>query len=500
MVGIKAFGTYIPRHRLTAETVGWTVPGERAVANFDEDSVTMAVAAAENCLAHVDRSQIDGLIFASTTSPYWEKQSASTVAVALDLKRNLFSHDVSGTLRGGTSALQMAADAVSSGRAKEVLVVAADCRMAYPRSSLEPYLGDGAAAVLVGNTNVIAEIEDSFFVSDHMVDVWRSEGDTFVRSGEDRFIMEAGYVPVLIEAITGLATKLGKGPKDFAKVVYYSPDPRRHAEIGRRIGAEATQVQEPGYGAVGNTGTAFPLMLLAAALETAKPRDRIMLAGYGDGADAYSLVVTGAITKAPKPAMGVLQLVASKTSVAAYEDYLRWRGQVAQEPARRPDPQPISLQAAWRDRETNLRFHGAKCTSCGEIQHPPQKVCSFCRAVDQWEMVRLSDKGGVIKTYSMDHVAGTQDVPLVLTVVDFNGGGRSLMMMTDRKIDDIKVGLPVEMSFRKLDVIDGIHNYYWKSMPVRVPSNGARPSGVKPNAKAKTATAKAGPKGKRGAK
>ena len=474
MVGIKAFGAYIPRHRLTAETVGWNIPGERAIANFDEDSVTMAVAAGENCLANVDRSAIDGVIFASTTAPYWEKQSASTVAAALDLRRDLFSHDVGGVLRGGTSALQMAADAVASGRAKNVLVVAADTRMAYPRSPLEPYLGDGAVALLVGAGDVLAEIEDSFFISDHMVDVWRSEGDVFVRSGEDRFIMEAGYVPTMVEAISGLAAKLGKGPKDFAKLAYYSPDPRRHAEIGRRIGAEAAQVQQPGYGAVGNTGAAFPLMLLAAALETAKPRDRIMLAGYGDGADAYSLLVTDA--DAPKPAMSVPQLVSSKLSVPAYEDYLRWRGHVAQEPPRRPAPQPISLQAAWRDREVNIRFHGGKCAACGEVQYPPQKVCAFCRAIDQWEMVRLADKGGVIKTFSMDYVSGTHDTPLVLTVVDFNGGGRALCMMTDRKIEDVRVGLPIEMSFRKLDVIDGIHNYYWKSMPVRVPAQGAEPA------------------------
>ena len=65
----------------------------------------------------------------------------------------------------------------------------------------------------------------------------------------------------------------------------------------------------------------------------------------------------------------------------------------------------------------------------------------------------------------------------MLTVVDFNGGGRALIMMTDRKIEDVRVGLPVEMTFRKLDVIDGIHNYYWKSMPARAPANGPDAAG-----------------------
>jgi hypothetical protein len=28
--------------------------------------------------------------------------------------------------------------------------------------------------------------------------------------------------------------------------------------------------------------------------------------------------------------------------------------------------------------------------------------------------------------------------------------------------------MPVEMSFRKLRVVNGIHNYYWKAVPQRL--------------------------------
>ncbi len=59
-------------------------------------------------------------------------------------------------------------------------------------------------------------------------------------------------------------------------------------------------------------------------------------------------------------------------------------------------------------------------------------------------------------------------MPLVVTVVNFDGGGRGIFMMTDREIDQIKVGMPLEMSFRKFGVIGGIHNYHWKTSPVRV--------------------------------
>ena len=81
--------------------------------------------------------------------------------------------------------------------------------------------------------------------------------------------------------------------------------------------------------------------------------------------------------------------------------------------------------------------------------------------------LRLSDRPGSVFTYSMDYIAGTIDTPLVVGVVDFDVGGRILCMMTDRELDEVHVGMPVEMSFRKLRVVNGIHNYYWKAIPVR---------------------------------
>lgn len=40
MAGIVSYGAYIPLFRLGKATAGWEGPSERALANFDEDSVT----------------------------------------------------------------------------------------------------------------------------------------------------------------------------------------------------------------------------------------------------------------------------------------------------------------------------------------------------------------------------------------------------------------------------------------------------------------------------
>ena len=141
-------------------------------------------------------------------------------------------------------------------------------------------------------------MEASHSVSDEMMDVWRSDDDKFIRSWEDRFTLTHGYLRVVSEAVSGLLKKCNLTPQDFAKVVFYTPDARRHVELAGRLGFDAkTQAQDSLVDVMGNTGAAFPLMLLVAALEEAEAGDRILLASYGNGSDAFVLQVTDQIEK-----------------------------------------------------------------------------------------------------------------------------------------------------------------------------------------------------------
>ena len=467
MVGIAAYGAYVPRFRLGAGTSGWNTGSERSVANFDEDSVTMAVAAGLDCLRGRDRQSVDGLIFATTTPPYAEKQCAAIIAEALDLRRDIFSADVTDVLRAGTNGLKAALDSVAAGSAKQVLVIASDSRQGAPKGDTERNSGDGAAAFLVSQEDTIASLEGFYSITDNMLDNWRSAQDPFVRSWEVRFTTEEGLERILGEALSGYFQLQGSAAGDVARVALYASDGRRHGQLARGFGFSAEQVQDSLYGRLGNTGAAFSLMLLVAALEQAGPGQLLLAVSYGDGSDVVGLRTTPAI-KTRTPVMGVTGYLDSKLVLDDYETYAGWRNVwITDSAARRPTPPSPSAAAIWREGDRNIRLYGASCDNCGYVQYPPQRVCVDCQARDESTPVRFSDRLGTVFTYSLDYIAGTTDIPLVIAAVDFEGGGRILCMMTDRALEEVAIDMPVEMSFRKLRVVNGIHNYYWKAIPKR---------------------------------
>ena len=437
------------------------------MANFDEDSVSMAVAAAIDCLNGTEREEIDGLLFATTTPPYAEKQCASIIATALDLRRDIFTADITDVLRAGTTALKSALDSVAAGSAKNVLVVASDNRQGAPKGEAERNSGDGAVAFIISEDAVIAEQAGSYTITENMMDTWRSAGDQFVRSWEDRFAIEEGLERIMGEAVSGFIEKEGVSVKDVAKLALYSPDARRHGQLARHLGFQPEQVQDPLFGRMGNTGAAFPLMLLAGALEDGSPGQLLLTVAYGDGSDVLGFRTTSKIGERGH-GLGVSGFLDSGQVLDSYETYAKWRNVwLTDSSSRRPNPQSPSVTALWRESDQNIKFHGGVCNQCGYVQYPPQRVCVECQSRDDSTPIRLSDKLGTVFTYSLDYLAGTVDTPLAVVVVDFEPGGRVLCMMTDREVGEVQIGMPVQMSFRKLRVVNGIHNYYWKAVPLR---------------------------------
>ena len=474
MTGIVSFGAYVPLWRLDRAAISSRLKGEKAVCNFDEDSITMAAAAAIDCLKGVDRGGVDGLFFASTTAPYKEKQAAGLVAAATDLRHNILTADFANSLKAGTAALKLALDSAKAGSAKQTMVAAADRRQGPPMSAFDQSCGDGAAALLVGNSDVIADLEASYSTSDEIMDIWRADGDTFLRTVHPRFVEVEGYERIIKETILGLMNENNLVPKDFTKIALYAPNARRATEVARSLGFDAkTQLQDGFFNIMGNTGVPYALMLFIAALEEAKPGDLILLASYGDGSDAFAFRVTDQIKRMQEnnSRRGMKKHLETKRMIPDYKTYWLWRGLLnpGLEPYITHHFDQVAPTILWRDRNQILRLHGVKCKACGTVQYPAQRVCSKCHAKDQFEEVGLSDKKGTILTFSMDYVDSEIDTPIVVPIINFDGGGQIVCYMTDRVVEEVKAGMEVEMSFRKMFYREnmGLHNYFWKAVPIR---------------------------------
>jgi 3-hydroxy-3-methylglutaryl CoA synthase len=468
MAGIVAASAYIPRYRLPRELIAkeWGTPsagGERAVANHDEDSLTLAVNAALGLPA--DGVAPDAVLFATTTSPYVEKQGAATLAAVLDLAGAVRTADVTDTLRAGTSAVLAALDAVAGGSARRVVVAAADCRMGEPDSPGEQSFGDAAAALLVGAEAGIAEIVATHSVADEFHGTWRTREQEFPHAFPGAFEAKLGYARVLREAAAGVLAKAGVAPPDLAMAVLPAATPRAPAGVAKALGLDPKrQLQDAFWTTLGDTGAAQPLVMLAAALERAQAGDLILVLGYGDGADALLLRATGA---SPRTAESVHRQIEVKRLLPSYGRYARFRKLVRRETAQPDASTPVPM---FRDRREVLPLHGGRCGACGTVQFPRHRVCIECGHTGGLADVALARRGRLF-TFTNDHVCESPDPPVCHAVVDLDGGGRLYVQLTDCDPDAVAIDMPLELTFRKLHDGGGFHNYFWKARPPAVLAN-----------------------------
>ncbi len=477
MSGIAFCGSYVPIFRLDRGVIAdiWdrtSIGGERSVANNDEDSITMSVEASRNCLKGIERKEIEGLFFATTSSPYQEKMNSALIATATDLKREISTADFSNSLRSGTGALKAALDIVEGGSLKNILVTAADCRLGYPISDEEQTFGDGAAALLVAKENVLATLEGSYSICNEMMDVWRKPDDTFVRTWENRFIMGEGYQNHMMEVITGIFRKYNLTTKDISKAILPAPNARAHRSLVRELGFDAeSQIQDPLLFNVGHCGTAHPLLMLVGALEESRPGDVLLLASYADGADAMIFKVTEEIAR-NRTQRKLRDYIDQKLMLSSYARFLSYKGLLETVPGE-PFRLFPSATITWRDRSSVIRCHGSRCLSCGVVTYPIQRVCYNCSSKDNFEEIRISDLQGEVFTFSLDKLAGRSDDPTVVQTLAELGGDkvRFYGMMTDCVPSEVSVGMPVGLTFRSIYDGAGMHNYFWKCKPVNQEEN-----------------------------
>ncbi len=453
--GIVAYGAYVPARRLAsadvAAALGGGGRGTRVVASFDEDSTTMGFEAAR-ALAH---RPIASVWLATSSPAYAEKTNATAVHAALGLDSTAFATDVAGSPRGGLGALRAAAASPNG------LAVLSDVRVGLPGSADERDGADGAAAFLFGSA------EDAALVSlghgsatGEFLDRWRLPQELTSRQWEERFGQDC-YEPLIARAVADALAEAGLESTDI--VVVSSAHTRVAAATAARHGVTDALP-------IGNAGAADLGLRLADALDRATPGQTILTISAADGADATVWRVTDRIPDARTSVPVRTQLAGGRP--VPYGVYLSWRGLLDREMPRRPEPErpagpPSARTAAWK-----FAFVGSRCDKCAFVHLPPAQVCASCRTQGQMSPAPLADIAGTVATFTVDRLAFSPSPPVIDAVVDFDGGGRSLLELADAGPGEVAIGVRVRPVFRRLYTSGGVHNYFWKARLVGEAADG----------------------------
>jgi len=480
MVGIVAYGAYVPRLRLNRQAVydanKWfaaglrgLAKGERSMANWDEDAITMAVEASRDCLASHKAEDVRNIYFASTTHPFKDRQNAGVIGTALNVEQNLSATDIGGSLKAGTSALIAGLNASKEGA--PTLVTAADKRMARVASANELNYGDGAAALLCGTENVIAKLVGHHSVSMDFVDHFRGDESDFDYQWEERWIRDEGYSKIVPPAIkAGLAAAKLKG-SDITHFIMPSPMPAVPKQMAKICGIGEGAVRDLLGATLGDTGSAHALVMLVDALETAKAGDKVMVVAFGQGVDVLVFEVTAENAKLAKR-KGLSGWMARRKEEKNYMKFLAFNEMLPIEKGMRAEfDKKTALSVLWRKRDMIYGLVGGKCKVCGTVQFPRSQVCvnPNCHAMDSQDPYAMAGLECAVMSFTADSLVYSPDPPGYYGMITFSEGGRFMADFTDSDKDQVKVGAKMRMTFRMRDndqMRGGFRRYFWKAAPV----------------------------------
>jgi len=459
-------------------SMGWFAPGlmtaaggERSFCGWDEDAMTLAVAAARDCLEGMDKNAVDAAYLASTSLPFKDRQNCGILAAACNLnEEGLVTADMTASLKSGTTAMLAAIDALKGGDKQSILVTASDARPTKAAWFFNLWYGDGAASVLLGKDNVIAEFKGAHSISCDFVPTYRGANAKFDYGWEERWIRDEGFTKILPAAIKGLLEKTGTSMDQVSKIIYPCYLGKRiHAGMCKLFGASPDKIQDNLGDVMGDVGAAQPLAMLVSALEQAQPGDKIIVASFGQGSDALLFEVTDAIKDLPAR-RGMQGSLDNKKAEDNYAKMLKWRDLMNVEMGIRAEAKmQTALSALWRERKTVLGMVGGKCKACGTPQFPKMRYCvnPSCHQVDTQEDFEFAHQPAIVKSFTGDMLAVSVEPPAIYGLVQFDCGGRLMADFTDCELSEVKVGLPVKMSFRikYYDKDRDFYGYFWKATP-----------------------------------
>jgi 3-hydroxy-3-methylglutaryl CoA synthase len=482
MQGIIGYGAYIPRLRLSRKSVveanAWFAPqfaargkGTRAMANWDEDCITLAVAAARDCLGQgEDRSGVTAVYLASCTLPFADRLNAGVVREALTLSDTVEALDITGSQRAGLSALSAALDKAKSA-AGDTLVLASDLRHTRAASAQELDFGDGAAALRVGSNNVIAEHLGSGTVTVDFVDHFRSSDHDVDYQWEERWVRDEGIGKLMPRAIALALEQANVAAERIDHFIFPSTIAKLDAQLAKSVRIRASALADGLAATVGDTGVPHALLVLAHVLEQATPGQLILVGQFGSGAQALVFRVTEAIAHF-RPRVGVRQWLARGVEETHYTKFLAFRQLLELERGMRGEQdKKTALSTLYRHKSAVLGFVGGRCEVTGNVHFPPSRISYTpgAPALDTQKPYPLAERLATVLSWSAEFLSYYPSPPQFYGQVDFDGGGRVLMEFTDLSKGDVDTGTRMEMVFRVKDHDEkrGFVRYFWKATPVR---------------------------------
>jgi len=468
-VGIEAIGLYVPRGRLAVSELrrhwpGVPTPGgirTVSVAGYDEDIITMGIESAELALGSIAASpeSIDLLVVATCSSPYMEHSAAAEVARGLGLARSVNFIDLAGSTLGGATALITAYNAVRCGASRRALVVASERRRGAPGTAVEA-LGSGSIGVIVseGAPSTIG----SFASVRHGVPTrWRPEGSLVLRNYDDaRYELVEQIQPAVAGVLKELAyaksTFLAVGPLDVR-----SRAALRHA---MKVESDADTFDFAGTGDLGAAGPLFDLAEIIANQDSASIA--CVSVESGSGASGFALQVHGTVP---------ISRFEPTPIAVDYVGYLQRFGALEGPTPPAPIvPYAATPGASRSDLEGSLV--GDRCAACGSLNIPPRRLCVECGGVSLTRE-RVTHFGTIV-TYNVQHVVAVfpEPSPVAVGVILLQGekasrGGQVSAMFTDSNLEELEIGQPVELVYRRIGVDDGLVKYGWK-VRTMVPAAG----------------------------
>jgi len=349
-VGIIGYGAYIPKYRLKAEEIAqaWSQDyakimaslgvHEKAVALYDEDSITIAVQATQHALAraNVALDLLGALYMGSESHPYAVKPSATIVGTALGCSRNYLAADMEFACKGATAALQAAYGLIASNMVSYALAIGADVAQAAPGDMLEYSAAAGGAAFILGNQQdqILAVIEKTLSISSDTPDFWRRSLQQYPEH-LGRFTGEPAYFAHIYQATEKILSENSLRAQDFDFVVFHQPNGKFPVQAAKKLGFSSNQI-EPGLLCpyIGNSYSATALLGLTAVLDQAEPNQKILLISYGSGSGSDAFIIT--TTNLLKKRQDVTRTTRAYVNHKEYVSYLRYRQMYASREGGKP--------------------------------------------------------------------------------------------------------------------------------------------------------------------